>query len=443
MALASSTLNQEHNLLMGTWTRFFSNCLTIMGFVTGIASTSIAFARGPGEAGGGGNLVHLGANRFELLDLYIFRAEHPEWSSQMLSSVGHQLPSTRALQEIHVERLNNANFPVVDSLKQKLSHPRWKAQGLGELFETIQLALQNAPIFYTEYRINARDKSPWIPPFLRKTLFLENLLPVALYAQGWGILVSKSDFEALDDRNQMALLLHEVLRHVQIFYKYDMTDQALQTITAAVVLDYPSIPREITLEVRKTVEGDRSTFTAAKQYNLHLKGLCAALRGLHASLREELQSEIQTICLAPQLKGEMTFEAGMALNDSVRVATKRISNLFLDQLKAHLEKYMEDIEREMARPRAQRRGIKGITTDPNVQKSLELIAAVSTDIFEWSGMHPQLRIATNKLKDVTLSLEHFDLDVAIKYSNRAIPLPQSQMVQQLFENLLRQGTLLK
>jgi hypothetical protein len=61
------------------------------------------------------------------------------------------------------------------------------------------------------------------------------LSTAALYIKNFGSFISKKHFESLDLNNQVALIIHEALRHQQITNNFGITNQSVQLITASVM----------------------------------------------------------------------------------------------------------------------------------------------------------------------------------------------------------------
>ena len=202
--------------------------------------TSYAQKRGPGEGGGGGSGITING-KTELLDVYIFKKTHTNYQSPP-SQKGITLPTTRALSELHLEKLTNEKLVVVQLALKKL-----EIWGNSAPFFIISLrnALTNAPIFYTDYVYGGKDKNYWIPPALLNQILPDSIKTLSFYAKNIGILIAKSDFESLDLFNQVALLIHEAIRHLQLQYGFSITNEKLQMITANVVFEIPYLPEDM------------------------------------------------------------------------------------------------------------------------------------------------------------------------------------------------------
>lgn len=222
-----------------------------------------------GDISGGGAWVAPDGNRV-LLDLYVSRPEIARESG----SPGMKLPVSPALESIFIERLNKKEFELVKKAQARLD--LWDASS-PVVVGLVREALERAPLFYTSYRIGFRDEHYFIPEELESGERVGSIQTMAYYSKGFGILVSKSDFESLSERDQIALLIHESLRHVQISYGYDLSDRALQNITAAIVLRNP--------EENESLDGER-----------YLDGELLRVVQAPAKRREELNTAWNSVC---------------------------------------------------------------------------------------------------------------------------------------------------
>lgn len=92
-----------------------------------------------------------------------------------------------------------------------------------------------------------------IPKEFENLINPQSLKTIAFYSKNFGILISKNDFNQLNTNNQIALIIHESLRHVQIQYNFRMSDVSIQKITAAIVNREPHTGES--LDTKEYVDG--------------------------------------------------------------------------------------------------------------------------------------------------------------------------------------------
>jgi hypothetical protein len=200
--------------------------ITALAVAMGIASPcSTAFALG-GNISGGGSIVKVQGTPV-LLDLLFSPSVGP-----LDGQPGQPLPKTKAFLTLGFDRLNQGDFAVTKAALERVSI--WEKTS-PVVTGLLQEALTHARLYYTQYRIGFRDTHYFIPPAFAAHVNENEFTTIAYYAKNFGILVSQPDFDELDFRNQVALVIHESLRHVQIQYGYLMSDASVQKMTAAIV----------------------------------------------------------------------------------------------------------------------------------------------------------------------------------------------------------------
>lgn len=280
--------------------------LATLAVLVGLVGTP-QLSRAGGDISGGGTWANLQGKKV-LLDFYVSRPEVIFESG----SPGVELPQSRALEAISIDRLNKAEFEVVKKAHARLD--LWEKSS-PVVVDLIREALARAPLFYTTYRIGFLDQHYFIPDELATRDLLDSLKTMAVYSEGFGILVSKADFDSLDERNQIGLLIHESLRHVQISYGLDLSDRALQSITAAIVLHTPEMDE--TLDSEKYLDGEllRVVQEPAKkreELNAIKTKICAIQKTYESKIRDLNESSEERIdlrtCDSPIFNsGDRTF----------------------------------------------------------------------------------------------------------------------------------------
>lgn len=177
-----------------------------------------------GVDSGGGTLVK-SANGMGLLDLYVHnRADFYDHSPSV------RLSETRSLRKYGIDVLDPQSAIVQNTLRQIVA---WeKSSPL--LITNLKKALLHLPVFFFDGSFEFVDGSYVLPNEL--DLPKESLQLAAFYVKNFGVLVSKQEFEMLSGKNQMALLIHEALRHQQIsFEQYGLDHSLIQELTAKLV----------------------------------------------------------------------------------------------------------------------------------------------------------------------------------------------------------------
>lgn len=204
----------------------FAAALSLVGFLHVDAHARI----GGSDGGGGSSIGTAKKDPRVLLDLYLDdrfdRADvHP----------GTALESTRALKSLGIERMRKAKHPALEVARNTLN--RWAPRSRG-LIKLLQQELESAPFFYVSYRFGFADTKPFIPSgFVMESRML-NL--VAFYSDELGVLFSKPEFDVLCAQSQVAVIIHEALRHLQNRMGFHFSTKSLQGITATIVLVEPS-----------------------------------------------------------------------------------------------------------------------------------------------------------------------------------------------------------
>ena len=193
---------------------------------------SVNYKQVRGGDTGGGTFVLLPGGERVLLDLYI---KDPNLGFMQSASVGQILPVTTAFLNLGIERI-----AVTHSLIQKargLVHS-WSDKS-PVIMSALDEALSVTPFYYIKYDFGIHDLNFVMPENLKESFSEASIKTAAIYVRGFGALFSKSDFDHSSEIVQIATILHEGLRHVQLGYGYDLSNEDLQEITAMLVLRDP------------------------------------------------------------------------------------------------------------------------------------------------------------------------------------------------------------
>lgn len=178
--------------------------------------------RSGGVDTGGGSFYRGG-----LLDLALFNKE-----AFLDNTPGLALPSSQVLGIVKVDKLKNLNSTI---LSQTMAQVKKWIPNSPEVAGGIAEALKRLPIYVVDGRIGLPVEGAALPVgFAEKA----ELRMMAYYLKGFGVFISKPDFEGLSFTNQKALLIHEALRRLQINTKFQgMSDLTLQKLTAKIMKD--------------------------------------------------------------------------------------------------------------------------------------------------------------------------------------------------------------
>ena len=197
---------------------------------------------------GGGTLVKL-ENGIGLLDLYLHnRTVFYDNSPPLL------LPETHSFRAHGIELLKQ-DSEIFQKTLQTLA--AWEELS-PLLMDNLKKALINLPVYYISGSFSFVDSSYEIPS--EAMVSLEALQLGALYFKDVGVLIVKKDFEKLSEKNQIALLIHEALRHQQIsFGNEGLNNNLLQKLTAKLME-----PLQVSLDNVSYLYGEPLMFYKAK-----------------------------------------------------------------------------------------------------------------------------------------------------------------------------------
>lgn len=182
-----------------------------------------------GMNSGGGHIVLTKNGDFVLLDLFL---KDPSLQFQKESRNGIVLPESKSFKNLGVDYLKDAD-PLSRAIYNLIE--KWNTSSPQFTF-LLKHAMKSTQFYYVNEALNFKDSEFFIPPdFNDSNIKIETV--AAIYSQWYGVFLSKTSFDQLNDINQRAVIVHELLRHLQIGYRIHITNEDLQKITAAIVLD--------------------------------------------------------------------------------------------------------------------------------------------------------------------------------------------------------------
>lgn len=178
-----------------------------------------------GVDSGGGTFVRKGSC-LVLLDLYL----HNRIGFCGGSKAASILPETKAYNEMGFDRLISNEIPLVQKALNQVQ--KW-APSSPVMAPRIAQALKRLPIYYTSFHIRAEHQNYHLPA--HANIAAESLVLGAYYLKGFGVFVEKNTLDQVSEENQIALLVHESLRHLQISLETGMSNEVVQKLTAQIM----------------------------------------------------------------------------------------------------------------------------------------------------------------------------------------------------------------
>lgn len=176
-----------------------------------------------GGVGSGGGTGYQGG----LLDLALFNT-----GAFNDRTPGTTLATTRAFQKVGFDRLNTSSLPVLRKAHSQVL--KWFSSS-PEMASRIAKALQTTPIYFMQGTIENAPLGYALPA--NSSIRRDELSTLGVYIETIGNFTSKKSFEALSEKNQMAYLIHESLRHMQIDNQSKISNVNLQKLTAQIMQD--------------------------------------------------------------------------------------------------------------------------------------------------------------------------------------------------------------
>lgn len=197
-------------------------CLTTF-FVLG--TSSVTLAKGPRDSGGG-TRVQLATGEFALIDLVNFPVE----GSKNKPTGGVRVPMTRSLTEWGVAAVSIKDTGLADELRAITAYHRNRSPFLGTL---LQKAVDRLQLYVLDFEFGeAVDVDDVFRNSRSAGLTARR---IAVYLKGYGAFVSRPGFESLPRPDQIAFLIHESYRHIELTFGLDMSDETLQKLTSATI----------------------------------------------------------------------------------------------------------------------------------------------------------------------------------------------------------------
>jgi hypothetical protein len=178
------------------------------------------------DSGGGGNLILFKNGDLKLLDFVANSFTPP--SAQLPRMV---IPQTPSLEAWGIDRLDLDKAGFSSAMKAKVAVWEKSSPFVAGI---LKRAIGTLPVYVVDYEILVQDQNYFLPSKAR-SLDIQGVVTAALYVTDYGLLVSKKYFERLDYENQLGLLLHESLRHVQLTFAYANSSRSLQNLTVALM----------------------------------------------------------------------------------------------------------------------------------------------------------------------------------------------------------------
>lgn len=178
------------------------------------------------DSGGGGNLILFKNGDLKLLDFVANSFTPP---SALLPRM--VIPKSPSLEAWGIDRLDLDKAGFSSAMKAKVA--AWEKSS-PFVAGILMRAIGTLPVYVVDYEFLVQDQNYFLPTQARSS-DIQGVATAALYVTDYGLLVSKKYFERLDYENQLGLLLHESLRHVQLTFAYANSSRSLQNLTVALM----------------------------------------------------------------------------------------------------------------------------------------------------------------------------------------------------------------
>jgi len=184
---------------------------------------------------GGGTLIHVKRGIFsstQLIDLYNFTPYLNEPSFKKIRIPPSSLPNscelTNSLSGGFLDRLFKYQIrSIMDPLTKSLRDENGFA---GMNRNLVTEAMDKTEFIFSERRLG--EAAVDHKAYLKENSDHIQRIPLAVYIQGQGTIVSLPDFNEMSGQDQVGLIVHEVLRQISIGFKLYLSDYDLQKITA-------------------------------------------------------------------------------------------------------------------------------------------------------------------------------------------------------------------
>lgn len=176
-----------------------------------------SFAKG-GDISGSGNTLFYNGKR-KLIDTFFMN--QPESQLQLISSKSKKLIEIFHLTKTEINTLIQPIFYRLSKHYPSLS-------------QILLKTYQQTPFYFIAGQFRFLDLNLYVDPHIEYPNDAK-ISTTALFIKNIGIIISKNPFFEMDSFNQTALIIHEILRTLQIQYTLQMRNSDIQSITAALM----------------------------------------------------------------------------------------------------------------------------------------------------------------------------------------------------------------
>lgn len=234
---------------------------------------------GPGGTGGGLIATDSKGQR-SLLDIMNYAPQTLEHNKQN----GKKIPLTKSLKAWGVDTMSMKDLGHYEGLKAKVE--AWQESSPFVIRYALQ-ALDKVKIYVLNHNFGSMITKNINPHILNSDI--KSVEPVAFYSKDIGFFLSVKQFESLNYLNQQATLLHETLRHLQLTYKFDLTESQLQKLTVLLITAEPnSVNLDDIKFIGKTGIKNEETFKLAKD----VAEVSASLLSLRLNLKAQIHNHL-------------------------------------------------------------------------------------------------------------------------------------------------------
>lgn len=184
-------------------------------------SNTLIYAAEGGDVSGGGSTILFESRRY-LLDVFF-------------DNLPQQLQAqSRPLQwgTNKIDRFEISASDVSNQLEAAFAKINRVSPSLAEVLRAIA---EKTPVYLVSGRFQVKDANYVLNPYLKYPAGAE-LSTSALNIRGIGILISKNDFAQMNAFNQAALIMHELIRYMQIHFSVNLKNSDIQNLTRAAMV---------------------------------------------------------------------------------------------------------------------------------------------------------------------------------------------------------------
>lgn len=173
-----------------------------------------------GEVSGGGTTLFFGGQR-RLLDVYFLKSSYMEGKL-----INYQSYGTKRIE--HVDLKHTEVNTLIQTVIERLTGVSFK------LGSALQSAYENIPFYFVSGRFHLVDTNFYLDSDLNYPSDAQ-VSTTAFNIKSIGVLVSRDLFLEMDEFNQASLIIHELLRFLQIHLSVQMSNADIQNLTAAIM----------------------------------------------------------------------------------------------------------------------------------------------------------------------------------------------------------------